>query len=277
MADDTEARFDVGRNWKAYSEKAITPARLEQARHDLDALLGEIPMTDRSFLDIGFGQGLTLLLAASRGAQVVGCDVNPLCADVLAQNQARYFPELAGRCIPVVVGSILDVPVVENLRGQSAQPDGRAYDVVHAWGVLHHTGDLKRAIAMAASLVRPGGHFIIAIYARHWSSSSWRAIKRLYNRSSPRWQRLWLWSLYPTIYAAKWLVTRRNPLRQSRGMDFYYDVVDWVGGYPYEYASPHEIMQLVEPLGFKLDRIIATTVPTGCNQYVFEARRVSGV
>src|SRR5258707_8547983 len=107
-----KSRFDFGRNWRAFSENALSETRLEQARQDFRALLVGIPLQDRSLLDIGFGQGLSLLLAAAEGAIAVGCDINPLCAEVLRENRRRFFPELSARTIPVVVGSILEDSVV---------------------------------------------------------------------------------------------------------------------------------------------------------------------
>ena len=104
-------------------------------------------------------------------------------------------------------------------------------------------------------------------------SRAWRGIKYVYNRSPALLQKLLIWIFIPIIYAAKWLVTRRNPVGQTRGMDFYYDIVDWVGGYPYEVATAQEVRGFLQPLGFVLDRFMAATVPTGCNQFVF--RRVS--
>ncbi|MEP7016116.1 MAG: class I SAM-dependent methyltransferase [Verrucomicrobiota bacterium] len=264
--------FDFGANWKSFSERALTAKAIAQAKEDFVDLTAEVDLRGNSFLDIGFGQGLSLLIATLMGANTIGCDINPLCAEVLQMNQRRHFPELADRRIPVVVGSILDERIVDLLRKAPDQTT-RAYNVVHSWGVLHHTGDMKRAIQIAASLVAPGGYLIIAIYARHWSSGGWRMIKRFYNRSSQIVQRMLVGILYPTIYLAKWLVMRRSPLQQTRGMDFYYDVVDWVGGYPYEYATVEEIQSLVEPLGFRLERIIPATVPTGCNQFVFRSQR----
>jgi 2-polyprenyl-6-hydroxyphenyl methylase/3-demethylubiquinone-9 3-methyltransferase len=266
-------QFDFGHNWKVFSEHALTAARVKQAKEHFNELLYGIDLHYRSFLDIGFGQGLTLLAAASMGANAVGCDINPVCADVLRQNQKDYFPELSEWIIPIVVGSILNDDVVESLRNKSPNQMSRAYDIVHSWGVLHHTGQMQRAIRNAASLVGPGGHLVIAIYASHWSSGAWTAIKRLYNNSCAGIQRLMIAVLWPVIYIAKWLVTRRNPLWQSRGMDFYYDVVDWVGGYPYEYATIEEVKNLLNPLGFRLERIIPTTVPTGCNEFVFKSER----
>ena len=75
------------------------------------------------------------------------------------------------------------------------------------------------------------------------------------------------------IYLAKWIVTRKNPLDKERGMEFWIDVVDWVGGYPYQHATPDEIQNFVEPLGFKLEKAVPPPTPTGCNEFVF--RRVS--
>src|SRR3954453_21753155 len=217
-------QFDFGKNWEEFSEHALTPAGVDQARRDFAALLEGIPLRDRSFLDIGFGQGLSLLLAASAGARAIGCDVNPLCVEVIEQNRARFFPELAAQEIPVVTGSILDPEVIEKLRALAPDQSRRSFDVVHAWGSLHHTGAMTKSVRMAAPLVAPDGCFIVALYARHWSSPLWRIVKRLYARGGRTLRRLLIGLFYPVVYIAKWLVTRRNPSRQERGMDFYYDL-----------------------------------------------------
>lgn len=265
-----ESVFDFGRNWEGFSRHALTAARVEEAKRDFSDLLAGIELSSQSFLDIGFGQGLSLLIAASLGARSVGCDLDPTCADILERNRARFFPALGSGAIPLLAGSILDEGVVGSLRALSSNTQERAFDVVHSWGVVHHTGNMRQAISNAASLVAPRGHLVLAVYARHWSSPVWSVIKRLYNRL-PAWgQRVLVAILYPAIYCAKWLVSGGNALKQSRGMDFYYDVVDWVGGYPYEYAGDEEVKELLEPLGFKLDRFVPATVPTGCNQFVFK-------
>lgn len=264
------ALFDFGANWKAFSERELTPTRVLQAKQHFGRLFSGIDLRDRVFLDIGFGQGLTLLIATLQGANTIGCDINSTCRDVLRDNQQRYFPELSERTIPIVIGSILDQSVVESLQMRSPSQISRAYDVVHSWGVLHHTGNMERAIRNAASLVAPEGHLVIAIYARHWSSRVWRIIKRLYNRSHPLIRRLIVTLLTPIIYIAKWLVTQRNPLEQTRGMSFHYNVLDWLGGYPYEYATEKDVCSEVGKLGFELVRFIPAIAPTGCNEFVFK-------
>jgi 2-polyprenyl-3-methyl-5-hydroxy-6-metoxy-1,4-benzoquinol methylase len=257
--------FDFGENWSEFSVHALTPGHVLRARSAFTELTAGIPLAGRALLDIGFGQGLGLLSAASLGAKVHGCDINPKCADVLVRNR-KYFPDL-NDTPSVTVGSILDERTVARLRG-IGPPEGFA--VVHSWGVLHHTGNMAQGIRNAASLVAPGGHLILALYNRHWSSAAWRAIKYCYV-NSPRWmQRLLIDLFYPVIYVAKWFVTGKNPKRQERGMDFYYDVVDWVGGYPYEYGSQDEIVRALEPHGFALVKFIGARVPTGCNEFIFQ-------
>jgi 2-polyprenyl-3-methyl-5-hydroxy-6-metoxy-1,4-benzoquinol methylase len=259
-------QFDFGQNWADFSANAATPERVAQARAHFTSLMQGVPLVGATFLDIGFGQGFSLLTARELGAIVVGCDINPKCHEVIARNRA-LFPAVSGP-IPLHVGSILDKSTVDALHA-IRDPASAAYDVVHSWGVLHHTGDMRLALEHAASLVRPGGHFVIAIYNRHWSSLPWLAIKAAYVRS-PVWiRRLMIGALYPVIWLAKLLVTGKNPKAKERGMEFYYDVVDWVGGYPYEYATIPEMEAICRPLGFTLVRSISAQVPTGCNEMVF--------
>lgn len=263
-------QFDFGKNWSEFSQAALSDERVSQARKDFAKLFQGIELRDRSFLDIGFGQGLSLLIAAEQGARAVGCDINSICRDVIERNRV-YFPRANISNEDLVVGNILDEDTLRSLGDRA--PDGSGqYDVVHSWGVLHHTGNMKKSVRNACSLVKPGGALILAIYNRHWTSPLWLVIKYLYNRF-PFLQKPLVALLYPIIYLAKFAITRQNPKKQERGMDFYFDVVDWVGGYPYEYGSVPEINGLLQEHGFLMVRTVRAQVPTGCNQFVFVRSR----
>jgi len=210
-------QFDFGKNWTNFSKKALDDRRIQQARTDFNQLLSGLNLAGQRFVDIGFGQGLSLLLAKEAGAQVVGCDINKNCLEALRQT-SRFFPGMQIDDIPLVIGSILETGTVDRLKTLG---EHERYDVVHSWGVLHHTGHMSRAIAHAARLVKPSGKFIIAIYNRHWSSPLWLIIKRLYC-NSPDWvQRIMIGLFFPIICIAKFLITGKNPIRQERGMDFF--------------------------------------------------------
>ena len=258
--------FAFGRNWKSFAARALTEQQVHESRTAFQRLFQETPLKDRSFLDIGFGQGLGSLNALSAQAQVVACDIDPNCAEALALS-ARYYPAGAVDRLRVRIGSILDPGTVAALKQEPGCEAG--YDIVHSWGVLHHTGKMWAALGNAAGLVKNGGVLAVALYRTHWSSPVWSIIKWTYC-VSPGWlQQAFVYGLYPVIYLAKLIVTGRNPTDCSRGMDFFHDVVDWVGGYPYEYATAQEVVTFVEALGFQLLRLKEAQVPTGCNEFVF--------
>lgn len=253
-------RFGFGKNWQSYSRTALTQERMDQARQAFRSLFSGIELQGRSFLDIGFGQGLSLVCAMEMGAKVLGVDIDPDNLEAL-KSTAREMR--SGQVPPTRIASILDPVFVKENQAKGG------FDVVHSWGVLHHTGDMAQAFDNTCSLVADGGYLVCSIYNRHWSSPVWKAIKYLYNRSPGLLRRLFIAVFYPVIYLAKWLVTGRNPRQKDRGMDFYHDVIDWVGGYPYEYASIQEIQDLVCPKGFECLRVQPARVPTGCNELVF--------
>jgi len=60
----------------------------------------------------------------------------------------------------------------------------------------------------------------------------------------------------------------------ERGMSFSHDVHDWLGGYPYESASPEEIRSLFIAKGFVEERSFVERpgmgiLGSGCDEFVF--------
>lgn len=256
--------FDFGKNWQAFSEQALSEKKIQQAVKEFDSLVEGIPFDNRTFLDIGFGQGLSLLLATRKGSHTFGNDINPLCAQVFNYNREK-FPDIVNKEIPVVVGSILERQTIEAL--EILTPE-KCFDIVHSWGVLHHTGEMWKAIENAANLVAIDGYFVLAIYSRHWTAPIWNRIKFAYSLSPSMIRKLMVW-FYLGASAIKMLATGDNPFVRQRGMDIYYDAVDWVGGWPYEYASRSEIVAFMQNKDFALTKLILTRGFTGCNQFIF--------
>ena len=244
--------FDFGKNWCSYAERAIDPTKIEGARAHFKELFAGIPLAGKTFIDIGFGQGLALYLALEEGADVTGLDINQKCAEA-AKITEKFFS--SNKKPDLIVDSVLSEALIERLCSKGG------FDVVYSWGVLHHTGDLKKAVQNAVRLVKPGGAVMLAIYNRHWSSPIWRVIKWLYNNVPAALQQLMVKAFYPLLYLATW-ATFGNPRNAPRGMDFSHDLTDWLGGYPYEYLSKEEILALVGP-HFRLLKYLPPKVPTG--------------
>ncbi len=257
-----ETRFRFGQNWRNYALNALDEAQLEQSQQALETLLGTADLAGKSFVDIGCGSGLQTASAARMGAQPIhAVDIDEDSVEVTGQTVRRFAPSASQ--ITVQTASILSDADL------TAMPTA---DVVYSWGVLHHTGDMWQAIRNAATKVSADGTFVIAIYNKHITSPAWRAIKWTYNKLPSVGQRLMYYVFWGVIFVAKFAVTRRNPLEKERGMNFNYDVWDWIGGYPYEYASVDEITTFVEALGFETVRVVPAEVGTGCNEFVFQRR-----
>ncbi len=250
--------FSFGKNWSSFSQ-ILTEERIQEAMHSLVNLFGENGLQGKTFLDIGCGSGLFSIAAARLGARsVLGVDIDPLSVETSQRNAKRW---LSNSDVPISFrqASVLDEQEVASWG---------TFDIVYSWGVLHHTGDMLRALRNAAQTVRPQGLLMIAIYHRHWSSPIWKLIKWFYNRIGKWGQRVLIWLFVPVIAVAKWLVTLENPFKMRRGMDFMHNVIDWIGGYPYEYATVDEMRAHLERLGFEVLAVYPAKVPTGCNEFV---------
>ena len=268
METESEQRFAFGRNWQSFAG-SIGPERIDQAVESLKSMLGVESLDGRRFLDIGCGSGLFSLAAHRLGAEVVSVDFDLDSVACTQEIRNRYASEDAWE---VRQGSVLDEPFMESL-GQA--------DVVYCWGVVHHTGEMHRAIEIVSKLVCEGGRLYLSVYNDQGGASRrWLAIKRTYNWL-PRFLRpLWvslIAGFYETKFALARLASGKNPLpfadwrrkKEDRGMSAWHDWVDWVGGLPFEVASPEAIIVPLRRRGFVLDNLKTVQGGWGCNEYVF--------
>jgi 2-polyprenyl-6-hydroxyphenyl methylase/3-demethylubiquinone-9 3-methyltransferase len=53
-------------------------------------------------------------------------------------------------------------------------------------------------------------------------------------------------------------------------MAAYRDLLDWVGGYPFEVASPDKVFLFYKQKNYSLKNLVTISGGHGCNQYVFQ-------
>lgn len=259
-------RFEFGRNWQRFLCH-LSDDRIREAERSLKEKLVASDLAGRSFLDIGCGSGLFSLAAVRLGAgTVVSFDYDTQSTACTRELKNRFFPQLD--TWTVEQASVLDEAYLKTLG---------TFDIVYSWGVLHHTGNMWKSFANVDPLVRPGGTLFIAIYNdQGLASRNWHRVKHLYNRL-PAWLR-WL-VLYPAFLRLWGPTTLRDLLRgkpgetwrtyaSGRGMSAWDDVVDWVGGYPFEVATPGEVFTFFRQRGYTLTTMV-TTHNKGCNEFVF--------
>jgi 2-polyprenyl-3-methyl-5-hydroxy-6-metoxy-1,4-benzoquinol methylase len=267
-APESNERFAFGENWQRFLSD-VDDERIAVAETSLREKLGLDDLRGLTFVDAGCGSGLFSLAAARLGARRIhSFDYDE---DSVVAAQAMRDRLGAPETWTVERGDVTDAAYVASLG---------TFDVVYSWGVLHHTGAMWHAIENACALVAPGGRLFISIYNdQRWLSAYWRAIKRSYNRLPARARTPYVVAVMtpPELaFLARQLVRGRVrgyvqtwTRSRERGMSKWRDMVDWVGGYPFEVAKPEEVFRFCRDHGFVLQELETVGGGLGTNQFVF--------
>lgn len=263
-------RFAFGKNWMAFLD-LLSEDRIIKAEESLREMLQVETLDGKTFLDIGSGSGLFSLAAKRLGAKVHSFDFDSYSVACAVELKSRFFP--GDKDWRIEQGSIIAQDFVRSM--------GK-FDIVYSWGVLHHTGRMWDALENAGSLVAESGKLFIAIYNDAGSRAErWKWIKKTYCKlpkllktpfavmailpdESKRFINFTLKGK-PHEYVGYW-----KNYSNDRGMNRWHDIIDWVGGYPYEVAGPSAIFRFYTEKGFRLRGLKCDRVGLGCNEFVFE-------
>jgi SAM-dependent methyltransferase len=249
---------------------AVHESRISAAERLLEDMLGAGSLAGKSFSDVGCGIGLFSIAAARLGACVArSFDADPTSV-ACALELKRRFPPHDPRWL-IDQRSALDRSYLQRLT---------RFDVVDAWGVLHHTGELYSALENIAERVATG--------ARMWpatcndqgcASRAWTLAKRLYNQLPPSFHWLFIW---PALVRLRGPTTLRDLAtgrrmrmwreygHSGRGMSPWTDFVDRVGGYPFQDATPDRVLDVCRQFGSEVEKLRTCGGGRGCNQFLFQ-------
>ena len=234
---EEKVTFSFGKNWENFIRLNFSEERVGIAQKHLLDFLDRDDLKDKYFMDIGCGSGLHSLAAFKANAKkIVSFDFDPYSVATTKKVRAMYGNPSHWE---VLHGSILEKDFISALEPA---------DIVYSWGVLHHTGDLWQAVRNASSFLKDGSIFYVAIYEKNNDSDYWIEVKKKYNNSSQlgkkRMEVAYVWNSFFKSRSFRTIVESFKYVknyRKSRGMAFWTDVKDWLGGWPYEPATLEEI------------------------------------
>jgi SAM-dependent methyltransferase len=101
-------------------------------------------------LEVGTGMGGDLARFLTAGADALGVDLSPT-AVATTRNRLKLW----GVPPRVIRGDALALPLPTD-----------TFDLVWSWGVLHHTGNIERAVDEVFRVTKPGGRIRLMLYHR---------------------------------------------------------------------------------------------------------------
>lgn len=224
--------FSFGFNWVSYVEMMMNEDIISNHHNNLTNIYNQVglDLSGKSAIDIGSGSGLSSLCLERLGLK----NLTSLDVDIHSVNATKLTKEKFSKNTSdwkIVHKSILD--------GLDEQ-----YDLVYTWGVLHHTGNMFQAIHVASNAVKVGGHLHIALYNDGPSYLKDLRTKQKF-ASLNREDKIKMLLHYLNSDNNDWFIT------DDRGMTKFHDVLDWLGGLPYEVCSPETLANMLNNFEMK--------------------------
>ena len=235
MQNQENVTFSFGENWEDYLNH-VSELQIEEAKSDILEWLTKEEIESKKVLDIGSGSGIHSLAFQKLGASEI-CSIDYDIASVRATNSIK---EKYGNKEKWTVehASILDKEFVNKEKNK--------YDIIYSWGVLHHTGNMDLAIENTIKLAKNDSSIWVSIYQDGPRYSKDLRLKRFYNKQSK-----FVKKIIVRYYISRIMFGRlrrfQNPFKwnvqRHRGMNLKNDLLDWLGGLPYEVASSKYLVQ----------------------------------
>lgn len=209
-------------------------------------------------LDAGCGTGIFSAIFARNGAgRVVGIDISPGSLETARGLKEKF--NLAN--VSFERQDMLQLPFADG-----------TFDIVWAWGTVHHTTDPLRAISELARVLRPGGSIFLAVYKR--TKLTWiheiirKTLVKTPKRSWTALSKIMAFFLSPVVFFFK----KREKSRKGEKLEEL--ILDWYFVPIRHYYAPDEIRDVLEGKSFEIEKFLpASGRFDSSSNFIYKARK----
>jgi ubiquinone/menaquinone biosynthesis C-methylase UbiE len=194
----------------------------------------------KSVLDAGCGTGIFSIIFANNGAQhVTGIDISEGSLQTASDLKKKFgLPNAAFQ-----KQDMLALPFPES-----------SFDIVWAWGTVHHTTDPFKAINELIRVLKPSGSILLAVYKRTKLTFIHEIIRKTLLRTPKKsWKtlaKILSILLAPVIFFFK----KREKSRKGEKLEEL--IIDWYFVPIRHYYRPEEIIAYLEKRGFSIENYL---------------------
>ena len=214
----------------------------------------------KSVLDAGCGTGIFSIIFANHGAgKVMGIDISEGSLGTARSMKEKF--NLANA--EFIQQDMLNLPFAD-----------QSFDIVWAWGTVHHTTDPYRAISQLIRVLKPGGSLLLAVYTRTKLTFLHEIIRKvLIHTPKKTWtflSKVMAVFLSPVVFFFK----KREKSRKGEKLEEL--ILDWYFVPIRHYYKPEEIREFLEKQGFKIENYLpASGRFNSTSNFIFKARKPS--
>ncbi len=212
----------------------------------------------KTVLDAGCGTGIFSIIFANNGAEhVTGIDISEGSLETARGLKAQFKLD----SVKFQKENMLKLPF----------PDEH-FDIVWAWGSVHHTTNPLGAIEELMRVLKKGGSLFLAIYKRTKVTWIHEIIRRtMIHTPRKTWtflSKTMAFFLAPVVFFFK----RRKKSRKGEKLEEL--ILDWYFVPIRHYYYPEEIQQFLENHGFQIEKYIAHSGRfNSSSNFIFKSRK----
>lgn len=212
----------------------------------------------RSVLDAGCGTGIFSAIFARHGAgKVTGIDISEGSLETARSLKEKFRLDNA----EFQRQDMLDLPF-----------NDAEFDIVWAWGTVHHTTDPFGAIDQLIRVLKPGGSLLLAVYTRTSLTFVHEIIRKTLVRT-PR--RSWTFlSKVMAVFLSPVVFFFKKREKSRKGEKLEELILDWYFVPIRHYYKPEEIQEYLESKGFAIEKFLpASGRFDSTSNFIFKARK----